>query len=366
MTEKTAKSGKTVFVGLSGGVDSAVAAALLQEQGYTVVGAFMKNWSDTKDPVTGGCAWRREKHDAERVAVRLGIPFVVFDFEKEYREAVVGYMVREYAAGRTPNPDVLCNRDIKFDLFMGEARRLGADMIATGHYCRTERSQTGEYRLLAGLDRNKDQSYFLNQITQRQLSRVLFPIGHFRKPKVRELARKFGLPVAEKKDSQGICFIGKVKLGDFLGQRIESRSGTVIDVRGREVGKHSGLVHYTVGQRHGLGMAGGPWFVVDKDLKNNRLIVAQARDEKKALYSKSLAFGPVHWIAGHPPILPLKCRARIRYRQPLQAVTVTRKGERGSWVAEFVRKQRAMTPGQFIVFYDGENCLGGGVIRNRL
>jgi tRNA-specific 2-thiouridylase len=348
---------------MSGGVDSSVAAVLLMEKGYRVVGGFMKNWSETYDPVTGRCGWRDELHDAERVAARLGIDLVAFDFEKEYRASVVDYLVREYAVGRTPNPDVLCNRTVKFDLFLKEARRHGADLIATGHYCRVDRrGPGGRYRLLAGLDGNKDQSYFLHQITQRQLSRTLFPIGHLKKPKVREIARRHRLPVADKPDSQGICFIGQVDLKKFLSSRIPSKPGPIVTVAGEEVGKHQGLAPFTVGQRHGLGIGGGvPYFVVKKDLKENRLIVCRGGDCPE-LYARRSAFSRPHWISEQAPRTPYRCRARIRYRQPLQAVTVSQAAN-GHWRAEFVRKQRAVTPGQFVVFYDGPVCLGGGTIR---
>lgn len=360
---RRARKRPKVIVGMSGGVDSSVAAALLVRQGYEVVGAFMKNWSDTKDPVTGSCAWRGERHDAELVAAKLGIPFVTFDFEKEYREAVVQYLFREYEAGRTPNPDVLCNKAVKFDLFLKRALAMGADLIATGHYARIRRpARSGvALALLAGLDRNKDQSYFLHQLTQDQLGRTLFPVGGLKKPAVRQLARRYGLPTAEKKDSQGICFIGKVDLKSFLARRIPRHPGPIVTVDGRVIGRHQGIAPFTIGQRHGLDIGGGqPYYVVEKDVRRNALIVAAGGDHP-ALYSKRLAAEAAHWIAGRPPKLPLKCRARIRYRQPLQDATV-RPGARGRLEVSFTKPQRAVTPGQFVVFYQGAVCLGGGVI----
>ncbi len=358
-----AKKRKKIVVGLSGGVDSSVAAALLVREGHDVVGAFMKNWSDTKDPLTGACAWRAERRDAEAVAAKLGVPFVTFDFEKEYREAVVGYLFREYQAGRTPNPDVLCNKAVKFDLFLKRALETGADLIATGHYARVEapRRRGGAWRLLAGIDQNKDQSYFLHQLDQEQLSRSVFPVGGLLKPEVRRLAREFGLPTAEKKDSQGICFIGKVDLKTFLERGIVRHPGPIVTVDGRVVGRHQGMAPYTIGQRHGLNLGGGqPYFVVDKDPARNAVIVARGGDHP-ALFAKALEAAEPHWIAGKPPRLPLRCRARIRYRQPLQSVAVSQP-EPGRLLVRFTKRQRAVTPGQFVVFYDKDVCLGGAVI----
>jgi len=352
-----------VIVGMSGGVDSSVAAALLVEQGYEVVGAFMKNWSDTKDPVTGSCAWRGERHDAQLVAAKLDIPFVTFDFEKEYREAVVQYLFREYEAGRTPNPDVLCNKVVKFDLFLRRARAMGADLIATGHYARIRppARSGGRCALLAGLDKNKDQSYFLNQLAQDQLRRVLFPVGRLKKPVVRRLARRYGLPTADKKDSQGICFIGRIDLKSFLARKIPRHPGPIITTDGRVIGRHQGIAPFTIGQRHGLDIGGGiPFYVVEKDVKRNALIVAEGA-ENESLYSKRLMAREEHWISGREPKLPLRCQARIRYRQPLQSAVV-RRGKGGGLEVVFAKPQRAITPGQFVVFYQGAVCLGGGVI----
>lgn len=345
---------RKIIVGMSGGVDSSVAAALLAAEGHEVVGAFMKNWSDTKDPVTGACAWKEERRDALRVAAHLGIPFVTFDFENEYREAVVNYMIREYAAGRTPNPDVMCNKSIKFDCFLREALALGADAIATGHYARVSRDDAG-FKLLAGCDPGKDQSYFLHQLTQAQLGRTLFPVGHLPKTEVRRLARQFGLPTAEKKDSQGICFIGKVDLKEFLSKSIPQRPGPVVTREGREVGRHDGVMSYTIGQRHGFGGGGGAaYFVVAKDVAANTLVVAPDTDET-ALLSAAFRLENPHWIADKPAE-DETISVRVRYRQPLQNASI-----RGD-IVRFAEPQRAVTEGQFAVFYEGERCLGGGVI----
>ncbi|HTK05251.1 MAG TPA: tRNA 2-thiouridine(34) synthase MnmA [Candidatus Eisenbacteria bacterium] len=350
-------SKKKITVAMSGGVDSSVAAALLVAEGHEVTGAFMKNWSDTADPCTGECAWKQERQDALRVATTLGIPFETFDFEEEYRAEVVDYMVREYAAGRTPNPDVMCNSKVKFHLFLRKALANGADMIATGHYARVA-EHDGRFDLLAGVDGNKDQSYFLHRLNQEQLSRTLFPIGHLPKPEVRRLAKEFGLPTAEKKDSQGICFIGKVDLAEFLGAKIAGRPGPIVTTDGHVVGRHRGAVPYTIGQRHGLGIGGGaPYFVVDKDIARNTVVVARDQAE---LDAPALIAREAHWIAGEPPAFPLACQVRIRYRQPLQQATVTSDG--ATLRVAFAKPQRAISPGQFAVFHDGDRCLGGAVI----
>lgn len=351
---------KKIVVAMSGGVDSSVAAALLVREGHDVTGAFMKNWSDEADPCTGECAWKKERQDALRVAATLGIPFETFDFEDGYRREVVEYMVREYAAGRTPNPDVMCNSKVKFNLFLERALAMGADAIATGHYARVTHHADGRAEMLAGVDGNKDQSYFLHRLTQAQLSRTLFPVGHLPKPEVRRIAAELGIPTAAKKDSQGICFIGKVDLREFLGSKLASRPGDVVTTDGRVVGRHQGVAPYTVGQRHGLGIGGGPaWIVAAKDVEKNVIVVAH-EDDRAALYASALEASDAHWIAGEPPAFPLACRARIRYRQPLQDAVVTATG--GGVRVEFAQPQRAITPGQFAVFYDGDVCLGGAVI----
>ena len=355
-------SKKKVIVGMSGGVDSSAAAALLLEQGYEVTGAFMKNWSETKDPKTGECAWQQERRDAMEVAAQLGVPFMTFDFEKEYDEAVVKYLYREYEAGRTPNPDVMCNRAVKFDLFLKEALKLGADFIATGHYARVS-EEGGRYRLLAGLDRNKDQSYFIFSLGQDQLKHVLFPIGHLDKHDVRAYARDKGLSTADKKDSQGICFIGKVEMKEFLSRAIPPKPGAIVTVEGKEVGRHDGVAAFTVGQRHGLGVGGGtPYYVVEKDVVSGTVTVAEGADHP-ALYKDRLTAEGWTWVSGEAPKLPLACKARIRYRQPLQGCEVRATDESGILEVVFGDRQRAVTPGQFVVLYQDDEVLGGGVIR---
>jgi len=358
MEEKREK----VIVGMSGGVDSSVAAALLVEQGYEVIGAFMKNWSDTKDPKTGECAWKEERRDAMRVAADLGIPFETFDFEEAYRKNVVEYLYKEYEAGRTPNPDVLCNSQIKFDLFLKKALERGADYIATGHYARI--GHDGErYRLLAGGDRNKDQSYFIFRLGQDELKHILFPLGELNKEDVRAYARENGIKTAEKKDSQGICFIGKVDMKEFLARTLKGKPGPIVTVEGETLGEHVSIAPFTIGQRHGLGIGGGtPYFVVGKDLEKNALLVAKGTDHP-ALYKKSLMANGLSWVSGSEPALPLACKARIRYRQPLQTCEVVSGAKAGTVEVKFEHDQRAVSPGQFIVFYDGDEVLGGGVIQ---
>lgn len=370
------KLGKVV-VGMSGGVDSSVAAALLVEQGYEVIGAFMKNWSDTKGP-TGECAWKEERRDAMRVAALLGIPFVTFDFEKEYKEEVVEYLFREYGAGRTPNPDIVCNSAIKFPLFWREAKKLGADYIATGHYAQVQPTANSEqptvFKLQRAVDSNKDQTYFLCGITAEDLAHTLFPVGHLKKSEVRELARKFKLPVAEKKDSTGICFIGEVSMSEFLSQRISKKKGDIVTVDDKKVGEHNGVWFYTIGQRHGFGGGGGlPYFVVDRDLEKNELIVAPGAEHPR-LYKKEIEVKDMHWISGKSPEMPFECEVRIRHRAPLAKAVLEfgiRNKELGAdeaiipnsrFIIRFGELQRAVTPGQMAVIYKDNTCLGGGVI----
>lgn len=390
-----------VFVALSGGVDSSVAAALLQERNFDVVGIHMKMWSDPSIPCTG----EQDRYDAMRVAATLDIPFQTWDFTAEYRQAVVDYMIREYAEGRTPNPDVMCNREIKFGVFLQKALAAGADFVATGHYVRREiRDQrlgfsknhpdklaASLYSLVSARDAAKDQSYFLWTLAQEQLRYCLFPIGEYTKPEVRAMARKFGLPTAEKPDSQGICFIGEIDVRQFLKGHIPERRGLVLTAGGRVVGEHDGLPFYTIGQRHGLGIggrqatpgeprpqgAGGiPYYVAAKDAEKNALIVAEGPYDGQLFRSELLATD-VHWISGQGPKFPLKCEARIRYRQPVQPCTVVkskkqeaRSKENESMIhdsyfmlrVQFDEPQRAVTPGQSIVFYQGTEMLGGGII----
>lgn len=345
-----------VLVGLSGGVDSSVSAALLLEQGYDVVGGFMKNWSDGDD--NEECGWRTERRDAMRVAAQLGIPFHTFDFEEEYRAKVYEYMIAEYKAGRTPNPDVLCNKYMKFDLFLRKADELGCDFIATGHYARIHRDESGAH-LLAGIDINKDQSYFLCQLTQSQISRALFPIGDLEKPAVRDLARKFNLPVAEKKDSQGICFVGKVDMNDFLAARITPHDGNIVTTDGNIIGTHHGFEFYTVGQRGGLGIGGGtPYYVVDRKSETNEVIVAVGENDPALYRTQLVATNITETVDGNlAQYFGKKISARIRYRQPLADCTLNASG-----TVTFTTPQRAVAPGQFIAFYDGEELVGSGVI----
>lgn len=345
-----------VFVAMSGGVDSSVAALLLKQQGHEVAGVYMKNWSD---PLAADCPWEQDIKDFYAVCAKLKIPARLEIFEEEYRQKVVRYLMNGYERGVTPNPDMLCNREIKFKLFLAKARSLGADMIATGHYVIKEKLK-GTFVLRAAKDRNKDQSYFLALLNQRQLRYSLFPIGQYTKLQVRGMAREAGLPVHDKKDSQGICFIGKVKFKDFIRQFIKAKSGQIKTADGQLIGRHDGLPFYTIGQRHGLRVGGGvPYFVVRKDKKTNTLIVGRGSHDRD-LFKKELVTKNFSWIAGQPPTLPLRCQARIRYRQPLQACTVGR--TKAGLLVQFKNPQRAVTPGQFVVLYKKEHMLGGGVI----
>lgn len=374
-----AKNKQKVIVGMSGGVDSSVSAALLVEQGYEVIGAFMKNWSDTKD-LKGECAWKAERRDAIKVAAILDIPFVTFDFEKEYKENVVGYMFREYETGRTPNPDVMCNSFIKFPLFWAEAKKLGADFIATGHYAQIMKPETrnikhaSNFMLQVSRDKNKDQTYFLQRITSEDLSHTLFPVGHLLKSEVRELARKYKLPVAEKKDSTGICFIGEVPMKEFLSQRIPKKKGDIVTAEGKKVGEHNGVWFYTIGQRHGFGGGGGtPYFVVDRNLEKNELVVAPGADNP-LLFKKEIEIRDMHWISGVTPEFPLSCEVRIRHRGELAKAVLEARVKKqesrsnGSLILNskflilFEKPQRAATPGQMAAIYLGDECLGGGII----
>ena len=359
--------GKRVFVGLSGGVDSSVAALLLKQQGYRVDGLFMKNWED--DDTEDYCSAAEDLRDAQAVADRIDIPLHRINFATEYWDRVFEYFLAEYQSGRTPNPDVLCNREIKFKAFLDYALSLGADCIATGHYARIHRDAQGS-RLLEGLDADKDQTYFLYMLGQQQLNRSLFPLAALKKSDVRRLAAQAGLPNHRKKDSTGICFIGERKFRDFLARYLPANPGPVETPQGETIGQHQGLMYYTLGQRQGLGIGGrsgakaAPWFVVGKALDRNVLVVAQEHDHPLLLH-RGLSAGQLHWVSGSRPAPPLACSARIRYRQPLQACQVTFCGQDGCQVL-FERPQRAITPGQSVVFYLGQECLGGGVIENTL
>lgn len=388
---------KRVVVGLSGGVDSSVAAYLLQQQGYEVIGMFMKNWHDDSVTISNECPWLDDSNDAMIVAQHLGIPFQAIDLSAEYKTRIVDYMFAEYRRGRTPNPDVLCNREIKFDIFLNAAMKLGADFVATGHYARkAEMQRDGKtfYRLLGGKDPNKDQSYFLCQLTQQQLSKSLFPVGELLKPEVREIAKKAGLITAEKKDSQGLCFVGKVHLPDFLQQRLEPKKGNVIEIPaaapafkngypeddlkglstpyvleesfGKVVGEHNGAHYYTIGQRKGLNLGGHarPLFVIGTDTRQNIIYTGMGEDHP-GLYRRGLFIpnADEHWIR---PDLKLevnhsaKYLARIRYRQKLDPCTLYKKSE-GLYII-FDKPQKSITPGQFAAWYDGEELIGSGVI----
>jgi tRNA-specific 2-thiouridylase len=348
-----------IAVGISGGVDSSVAAYLLKEQGYEVIGFFMYNWEETDE--NGVCPSERDYEDVKKVCAILDIPYYSVNFAQEYLDRVFKYFLEEYEKGRTPNPDVLCNREIKFGPFLDYALKTGADMIATGHYCGVYQKD-GKFYLRKAKDANKDQTYFLNQLSQYQLSKSLFPLADLTKAEIRNIAQKLGLPTATKKDSTGICFIGERKFKEFLQSYLPARPGDIVDTSGNIIGKHDGLMYYTLGQRRGLGIGGkngysGRWFVADKDLKNNRLIVSCG--DESPLYSKALITYEVNWI---PPteIESIECYAKFRYRQDEQKVKV-QKIDIGYRV-EFFEKQRAVTPGQYVVFYDDVNCLGGGVI----
>ncbi|KAB1062001.1 tRNA 2-thiouridine(34) synthase MnmA [Salibacter halophilus] len=386
-----------VVVGLSGGVDSSVTAYLLQQQGYEVIGMFMKNWHDTSVTISDECPWVDDSNDALQVAESLGIPFQTIDLSEQYKERIVDYMFAEYQRGRTPNPDVLCNREIKFDIFLDAAMKLGADYVATGHYCQKgveEIDGKKVYKLLAGADKNKDQSYFLCQLNQDQLSKALFPIGHLQKPEVRKIAEEAGLVTADKKDSQGLCFIGKVKLPDFLQQQLKPKVGKVVEIpkdagiyakngsdrdlekmatpfahtaeMGNVVGEHNGAHFFTIGQRKGLGIGGTPepLFVIETDTENNIIYTGQGENHP-GLYRSALFIpnSDTHWVredlkmnAGQSQ----KFDIRIRYRQPLQAGTV-HKTEEGIYI-EFDEPQRGITPGQFAAWYNGDELIGSGVI----
>ncbi|WP_281351672.1 tRNA 2-thiouridine(34) synthase MnmA [Alkalicoccus luteus] len=348
-----------VVVGMSGGVDSSVTAHLLKEEGYDVVGIFMKNWDDSDE--SGFCSATEDYEDVAAVADQLGIPYYTVNFEKEYWDNVFSYFLDEYKAGRTPNPDVMCNKEIKFKAFLDHAMALGADYVATGHYAR-KTVENGEVKLLKGVDSNKDQTYFLNALSQEQLSRVMFPLGNLPKPEVRDIAKKAELATAAKKDSTGICFIGERNFKEFLMQFLPAKSGTMETLEGEVKGTHEGLMYYTLGQRQGLGIggAGEPWFVVDKDLERNVLIVGQGYHHP-LLYSEALKAESVNWISGAAPSESFSCTAKFRYRQEDKPVTVT-VNEDGSADVTFAEPERAVTPGQYVVFYDGDVCLGGGTI----
>ncbi|NLJ97803.1 MAG: tRNA 2-thiouridine(34) synthase MnmA [Tissierellia bacterium] len=354
---------KRVILGMSGGVDSSVSALLLKEAGYEVIGLFMKNW-DEKDE-SGVCTATEDSEDARRVASQLDIPYYSINFEKEYWDRVFTYFLDEYKKGRTPNPDVMCNQEIKFNAFLDYALKLDADYIAMGHYAQVE-ERDGNYYLLRGKDKNKDQSYFLSRIGQKALSRTIFPIGHLDKKEVRTLAQEHNLYTATKKDSTGICFIGERNFDEFLDKYLLSKEGDIVDVDGDRIGQHSGLIHYTLGQRRGIGIGGigtgEPWFVAGKDLKKNILYVAQGEDHP-ALFSTSLIGESPSWILEKAPDMPLRCTAKFRYRQKDIPVMVDILDD-GNIHIKYDNPSKAVTPGQAAVLYQGEVCLGGCIIKS--
>lgn len=370
---------QNVIVGMSGGVDSSVAALLLREQGYRVEGLFMKNWDE--DDGTEYCTAKTDLADAQAVCDRLGIHLHTANFAAEYWDRVFDHFLTEYSAGRTPNPDILCNKEIKFKAFLDYAIELGADFIATGHYARIAKHTDHNAELLKGLDPNKDQSYFLHAVSGEQFAKTLFPVGELPKTRVRDIAKSYELVTHNKKDSTGICFIGERRFKDFLQQYLPAQPGDIETVDGRAIGKHHGLMYHTIGQRQGLGIGGlqnagdEPWYVAEKDLARNVLIVAQGSDHPR-LFKRALMLRQIHWINGEEPPLPLQCRAKTRYRQPdqdcvLSAITngkneITNNKTDGGYRLDFKEPQRAITPGQSAVLYLDDRCLGGGVIEQPL
>jgi tRNA-uridine 2-sulfurtransferase len=373
---------KTVYVGLSGGVDSSVSAALLKQQGYNVVGVYMKNWSQDLPGLP--CPWKDDFTDAKRVAVQLGIDFKTYDFEKQYQSKVVDYMLDEFKAGRTPNPDIMCNQEIKFKLFLNTALEDGANLIATGHYARigNRKQEIGNRRdsndlnpmssvlspgLFMAADDNKDQTYFLARVDSRALTKTIFPLGDYTKPRVRELAKEFKLVTADKKDSMGICFVGKVGIKEFLEQYVDKQPGDIIDQHGQVIGRHDGAIFYTIGQRRGLDVGGGlPYYVAGKDMdKNEVYVTTDLQDEK--LWSDKIQITSAHWVNSEPTA-GQKLAVRTRHRAKLIPVkllnpsTSLGAGKSADWIAELGEDVRALTPGQSAVFYSGIECLGSGIV----
>ena len=351
-----------IVVGMSGGVDSAVSALLLKRAGHDVIGVFMKNWEEKDDE--GVCTATADWQDVQACCEKIDIPYYSVNFAKEYRERVFSLFLDEYRKGRTPNPDVLCNREIKFKAFLDFAMKLGAERLATGHFCRLREEADG-VKLLRGVDANKDQSYFLYMLTQPPLRRAVFPVGGLTKGEVRALAEEAGLPVAKKRDSTGVCFIGERDFKPFLQGFLPAQPGPMVTEAGETIGRHDGLMYYTLGQRRGLGIGGqkggdgGRWFVIEKDLENNRLVVVQGEDSPR-LYTTHCRASQATWVAGRAPAASFDCTAKYRYRQPDQRVHVE-VGDGGELLVTACEPQRAVTPGQSVVLYDGEVCLGGAI-----
>lgn len=342
-----------IYVGISGGVDSSVTAALLKQQGFDVVGVYMKNWSQDLPGHT--CPWKEDYQDAKRVALQLGIPFRMFDFETDYRQKVVEYMLDEFRAGRTPNPDIMCNQEIKFKLFLETALENGADMIATGHYAKTKNG-----RLLKAKDDNKDQTYFLYRVTREALHKTLFPLGEYTKPEIRKLAKKLELVTAEKKESMGICFVGKVGIKDFLKSYVVTKPGKIIDQHGRIIGEHDGAIFYTIGQRHGLEVGGGlPYYVIGKDMDKNEVYVTTDLNDER-LWRKEVSLTDVHWINREPRDGDA-LQVRLRHRGELIDCIVMTDSDSGLKL-RVNEPVRAVTPGQSAVIYSDDTCLGGGIV----
>ncbi len=357
---------KKVVLGMSGGVDSSVAAILLKEQGYDVIGVFMKNWEEKDD--NGVCLSEEDYKDVIAVAEQLEIPYYSVNFVKEYWDKVFTYFLNEYKRGRTPNPDVMCNKEIKFRAFLDYAMKIGADYVATGHYARIiheEKDGNIKSVMLRGVDDNKDQTYFLCQLNQEQLEKVLFPLGSYTKPQIREIAEKYNLKTAKKKDSTGICFIGERNFNEFLSKYLPAKKGNIVNTEGKILGRHNGLMYYTIGQRKGIGIGntkegtGEPWFVVDKDLEKNELVVTQG--DNSVLYSTGLIATDFNFINKDEITFPLNCTVKYRYRQDDSKAVINKLNE-NEYEVIFDKPQKAVTLGQIVVAYNGEKCLGGGVI----
>ncbi|MFA7216674.1 MAG: tRNA 2-thiouridine(34) synthase MnmA [Candidatus Paceibacterota bacterium] len=370
-----------VFVGVSGGVDSSVSLALLKERGFDVTGVFLKVWHPDFLP----CNWKEERRSAMRVCATLGVPFMTIDCEKEYKKEVVDYMISEYKIGRTPNPDIFCNKYVKFGIFLKKALEMGADFVATGHYAqnfifdkslpRKDVSENGSeekeiYKLHESVDKNKDQSYFLYTLNQEQLSKTLFPVGHLTKPEVRKLAEKSGLPTATKKDSQGLCFIGKIDMKDFLSHYTESKKGDVLNSKGEAIGVHDGALFYTIGQRHGFTITkktpnDPSFFVVAKDIEKNTITIADKETQKDLVFNtKEVLLNSIHFVSGIEPKFPFSCQVRIRYRQEKQNCKIEKRNK--GFHIYFEKPQNGVAIGQSAVLYLGEECFGGGIIEETI